>query len=68
MDPRFRVRAAEARRYVATRDPELLTAAAEVDRSLLSWSLAQSPRQRLDACTNAARALGRFRRAAPEDR
>jgi hypothetical protein len=53
---------------IADRDPDVLAAAEEVDRSLLAWSLAQTPRQRLDACSNAARTLARFRRATSPDR
>ena len=68
MEDRFLEQAANARRLVAERDPELLRAALETDRGLLIWSLAQTIRQRLDACTNATRALGRFRRATPKDR
>ncbi|MEZ5330822.1 MAG: hypothetical protein R2991_01945 [Thermoanaerobaculia bacterium] len=43
-------------------DPILLAAAREVDRTLLAWSLALSPRERLRSCTAAARAVARLRR------
>ncbi len=56
------------RALIAARDPELLDAAAEVDRSLLDWALAQTPRQRLDACSSATRALAGFRRGTSTDR
>jgi hypothetical protein len=42
-------------------DPLFAEAAAEVDRGLLRWALAMSPRARLRACTQATRALARFR-------
>ncbi len=40
--------------------PEILQAAREVDKSLLAWTASLSIRQRLDNCTQASRALGRF--------
>ncbi|MDH3745431.1 MAG: hypothetical protein OES47_10055 [Acidobacteriota bacterium] len=43
-------------------DPLIVAAAAEVDRSLLRWMLSLSPRARLEASTNATRALSRIRR------
>lgn len=47
-------------------DPELRQARLEVDRSLLRWSKSLSPMDRLRACSNATRALDRFRRVPPE--
>jgi hypothetical protein len=41
-------------------DPLILQAASEVDATLLDWSLALSPRERLRACSNATDALGKF--------
>ena len=43
-------------------DPLVLEASDDVDRSLLAWSLAMSPRERLRACTRATRALSKFKR------
>ena len=43
--------------------PELRAAARDVDRALLRWYLGLSLRERLRACTQAGRALGRFKRA-----
>ena len=48
-------------------DPELRQAAAEVDRTLIRWALSLTPRQRLDAATRAARALGRFHHDPSDD-
>ena len=42
-------------------DPLIVQAAREVDRSLLDWALALSPRERLRACTKAGVALARLR-------
>jgi hypothetical protein len=63
-----RRRAAEALGMVAAEAPELLAAAADVDRTLLAWSLSLGLRERLQACSNATRALARFRRVPPGDR
>ena len=46
----------------------LVAAAAEIDPSLLEWSLSLSLRERLRACSNAARALAKFERAQAKDR
>jgi hypothetical protein len=46
-------------------DPELAEASEEVDPTLVSWSLALSPRERLRAAIRAGRALDRFRRFPP---
>lgn len=43
-------------------DPELIAASREVDRSLLRWALALSPRERLRMCSRAASLLLRLRR------
>lgn len=47
-------------------DPTLVAASKEVDRSLLSWSLSLSVRERLRAATKARRALSGFRRVSSE--
>ena len=44
-------------------DPDLADAACEVDRTLLTESLALSPTDRLRVCTRTVRGLDRFRRA-----
>jgi hypothetical protein len=50
-------------------DALLLEAAArEVDGTLLDWALSLSPRERLRACSNAARALGKFRHVSSRPR
>jgi hypothetical protein len=46
-------------------DPLLIEASKDVDRSLLQWSLSLTPRQRLQACTRATRALSKFKRVEP---
>ncbi len=46
-------------------DPLVLEAVRDVDQSLLDWSLALSPLERLRACHRAAVALARFRHEAP---
>jgi hypothetical protein len=58
---------AESRRreLLAGLDPLLVEAAAEVDRALLRWSLAQTPLERLRGCTEATRTLAKFHRAPP---
>ena len=53
------------RALVFAADPLLLEAVDDVDRALVAWALALSPRERLRACTNAGRALYGRRRAAP---
>jgi hypothetical protein len=45
---------------LASLDPLIVEAAREVDGTLLDWMLGLSPRDRLRACSNASRALGRF--------
>ena len=50
---------------VASLDPDVRDAVADVDRSLIHLSLAQSPRDRLRSASNMARTLARFRREAP---
>lgn len=47
---------------VAERDPLLVEAADEVDRSLLTWFGSLSPLERLGTASRATRALHRFRR------
>lgn len=54
-------RYAELERVVAERDPELVAAVAEVDWTLLRWSLSLSPLERLRAASRAASALTRLR-------
>jgi hypothetical protein len=44
-------------------DPLLRRARREVDQTLLAWARGLSPLERLRACSNASRALDRFRRA-----
>jgi len=52
-----------------SQEVDLLRAAAEdVDKSLLSWSLSLSLRERLRACSKAAASLAKFEHVAPEDR
>lgn len=46
-------------------DPLLLEAAEEVDLGLIRWFLGLSPFERLQACTNATRALGALRDGPP---
>jgi hypothetical protein len=46
----------------------LVAAATEIDQSLLEWSLSLSLRERLRVCSNAARALAKFKRAKAKDR
>jgi hypothetical protein len=53
---------------LATRDRELLTAAEEVDPTLLDWTLSLSPFERLRVCSRAAKALTGWRRVTPKDR
>jgi hypothetical protein len=48
---------------LASLDPLLVAAADDVDRSLLTWTAAMSPRERLRVATRAQKALSRFRRA-----
>ncbi len=55
---------AEVERLIAERDPELLEASYEIDRTLLRWSLGLTPLERLRACTQATSTLERLRRAA----
>ncbi len=47
---------------LASLDPEMQQAVAEVDRSLIRLSLAQSPRDRLRSASNMMRSLVRFGR------
>jgi hypothetical protein len=47
-------------------DPELLRAADEVDVGLLSWFSELSPRERLRACSNFAKTVGKFRRVSSQ--
>ncbi|HEV8239933.1 MAG TPA: hypothetical protein VGS57_11245 [Thermoanaerobaculia bacterium] len=70
MNGRQQVTAAQsqAKRSAAGVDPLIMQAVADVDRSLLHWSLQQSPRQRLVACSRAAAALVRLRSAASRER
>jgi hypothetical protein len=49
-------------------NPLLREAAREVDGTLLDWALSLSPCERLRACSNATRALARFKRVAPGTR
>jgi hypothetical protein len=49
-------------------DALVLEAAREVDVTLLDWALSLSPRERLRACTQATRALGKFTHVAPRPR
>jgi hypothetical protein len=63
--------APSAEKHLASReaiDPLIVEAAKEVDGSLLQWMLSLSLRERLRACSNASRALGRFRDAASRPR
>lgn len=53
---------------LAKRSPELVAAADEVDQTLIDWALSLSPRERLDACTRATRALTGWRRVSPDQR
>ncbi len=50
------------------RDRELLTAAEEVDMTLIDWTLSLAPFERLRVCSRAAKALAGWRRVTPEDR
>jgi hypothetical protein len=56
------------RQLVASIDPLIVEAAREVDGTLLDWMLGLSPRERLRACSNASRALGRFSDGTPSPR
>lgn len=47
---------------LALRDPEVVEASYEVDRTLLRWSLELSPLERLRACTRVTHALDGLRR------
>jgi len=47
-------------------DPLVLQAVADVDRSLLHWSLALSPRERLRSCSRATATLIRLRDASAD--
>lgn len=53
-------RVAELREWLGRVDPELLEAAAEVDRELLQWMLSLTPLQRIAAATQAAIELSDF--------
>jgi hypothetical protein len=57
-----------ARPWAPSLDPLIVEAAKEVDGSLLDWMLSLSPRERLRACSNASRALGKFSDAASRAR
>jgi len=54
----------KAQLYDAGIEPLVLSAVADVDRSLLRWSLDLPPRERLRACSRAAATFARLRRAA----
>lgn len=53
----------DVERAVALRDPDLIAAAREIDRTLLRWSLELTPLERLRACTQATSTLERLRHA-----
>jgi hypothetical protein len=61
-------RTEEVWRLVAERDPLLIAAAEDVDRTLIAWYLSLSPVERLDACSRAAAALFGLRHVQAEDR
>jgi len=58
----------ELARRLQARDPDLIAAVDEVDWTLLRWSLGLSPLERLRACSQATRTLGRLRDAAAAQR
>lgn len=53
----------EIKKWLARVDPDVLAAAAEVDRGLLRWMLSLSPLQRIEAASRAARGLAGFTHA-----
>jgi hypothetical protein len=53
----------ELERVLALRDPDLVEASHEVDRTLLRWSLELTPLERLRACTRTATTLELLRGA-----
>ena len=50
----------EVEHAVALRDPELVEASHEIDRTLLRWALGLTPLERLRACTQATSTLERL--------
>ncbi len=65
MDDDVRARIEAVKERLGRDHPELLAAVADVSPALLQWCAEQSPRQRLQACTNATRGVERIRRATP---
>lgn len=53
----------EVERAIALRDPDLVQASREIDRTLLRWSLGLTPLERLRACSQATATLDRLRHA-----
>ena len=58
----------ELARRIQARDPDLVAAVDEVDWTLLRWSLGLSPLERIRACSQATRTLGRLRDTAAAQR
>lgn len=68
---RFLRRAAEARAFVAKENPALLRGAADVDQSLLDWTLSMTLQERFEAATHHQKEVDRLQgvgRGASEDR
>ncbi|MBK7830061.1 hypothetical protein [Nannocystis sp.] len=63
MPPLPALTANEVEHAVALRDPELVEASHEIDRTLLRWALGLTPLERLRACTQATSTLERLRHA-----
>ena len=57
--------AQELEQWLALRDPDLVEASHEVDRTLLRWSLELTPLERLRACARTTATLERLRRGTP---
>jgi hypothetical protein len=56
--------AQELERLLLLRDPELVEASREVDRTLLRWALELTPLERLRACMRTTSTLDSLRRGA----
>lgn len=68
---RFLRRAAEARAFVERVNPALLQGAADVDQTLLDWTLSMTLRERFDAAVDHQRQVDRLNglaRVSSEDR